>query len=145
MLAVEGLIRSGLVDSSVHPVPVAEMLPAPAQAAICVEARSDDGPMARLLAPLTHNASRTVCMAERSFLSELGGDCTTPIGALAVISGNSLSLSGELLDPDGNLRVREAMEGDADQPEELGKRLACCIRREFGRRAGGTRTDGVSV
>lgn len=136
MLAIEGLIRSGLVDSSVHPVSVAEFLPAPAQAAICVEARSDDGRMARLLAPLNHSTSRAVCMAERSFLSELGGDCTTPIGALAAMSGNRLKLTGELLDPDGNLRVREAMEGDADQPRELGQRLACCIRREFGRRAG---------
>ena len=137
MLAVEGLNRSGLVDSRVHPVSVAEMLPAPAQAAICVEARSGDGRMARLLAPLNHGASMTACMAERSFLSELGGDCTTPIGALAAISGKRLKLTGELLDPDGNLRVREAMEGDADKPQELGQRLACCIRREFGRRAGG--------
>ena len=137
MLAVEGLNRSGLVDSRVHPVSVSEMLPAPAQAAICVEARSGDDRMARLLAPLNHSASMTVCMAERSFLSKLGGDCTTPIGALAVISGSELNLTGELLDPDGNLRVREAMEGDADKPQELGQRLARSIRREFRRRAGG--------
>ena len=137
MLAVEGLNRSGLVDSRVHPVSVSEMLPAPAQAAICVEVRSDDVRMAHLLAPLNHSSSRTACMAERSFLSELGGDCTTPIGALAAISGSEMNLTGELLDPDGNLRVRESMEGDADKPRELGQRLACCIRREFRRRAGG--------
>ena len=145
MLAVEGLIRSGLVDSRVHPVSIAEMLPAPAQAAICVEARSDDGRMARLLAPLNHSASRTVCLAERSFLSELGGDCTTPIGALAAISGNRLNLTGEFLDSDGNLRVRESMEGDADKPQELGQRLACCVRREFRRRAGDFQTSSDPV
>ena len=137
MLAVEGLNRSGLVDSRVHPVSVSEMVPAPAQAAICVEARSDDGRMACLLAPLNHGASMTVCMAERSFLSELGGDCTTPIGALAAISGDRLNLTGELLDPDGNLRVRKAMEGEAGQPRELGRELACRVQREFRRRAGG--------
>ena len=137
MLAIEGLNRSGLVDCRVHPVSVSEMLPAPAQAAICVEARSDDDRIASLLAPLNHRASMTVCLAERSFLSELGGDCTTPIGALAAMSGKRLTLTGELLDPDGILQVRETTEADADQPQELGQRLACRIRREFSRRAGG--------
>ena len=145
MLAVEGLNRSGLVDSSVHPVSVAEMLPAPAQAAICVEARKDDCRMARLLAPLNHSPSWTVCMAERSFLGALGGDCTTPIGALAEISGNRLNLSGELLDPDGNVRVREAMVGDADRPQELGQELARRIRREFRREAGVIQTGSGPV
>ncbi|MCE2522555.1 MAG: hydroxymethylbilane synthase [Rhodobacteraceae bacterium] len=137
MLAVEGLCRSGLADARMHPVPVSDMLPSPAQAAICVETRMDDFRATAMLAPLNDKDSHAACSAERAFLKELDGDCTTPIGALAVISGNKVALEGELLDPEGTLRVRDLIEGSVDQPQDLGRYLADRVQTEFCRRAGG--------
>ena len=135
VLAVEGLRRSGLQDSRATPVPESEMMPAPAQAAICIERRSDDDRIAELLSQIDDWNSRLVCSAERSFLRELGGDCTTPIGAIARLDGEELILDGELLDPDGNVRVRKQSVGSYRDPLAVAKRLAHQVREEFNRRS----------
>ncbi len=133
ILALEGLRRLEIQGVGIHPLEASELLPSPAQAAICVERRTQDHHMADLLLSLDDAASRTACEAEREFLRHLGGDCTTPIGALATIKGSRLTLTGELLHPDGGVSVRDRVAGHVSEHKELGKRLACRIAEEFGR------------
>ncbi len=124
MLAVEGLRRLGISGSRIHPVAQSEMVPAPAQGAICVERRRDDQSMAGLLEPANDPVSRLACEAERIFMHALGGDCTSPVAALARISDGGIRITGELLDPDGRFRVRKTIEGDAGEARELARTLA---------------------
>ncbi len=77
------------------------MLPAPAQGAIMVAARSSDDAMLEACALLNHEPTAICTAIEKDFLRALRGGCTAPIGALATISGDRLSFRGNLLTPDG--------------------------------------------
>ena len=132
-LSLEGLNRLGLADWRAKPISPETFIPAPGQAAICVERRTDDRFAAGLLAVINDEPSKIQCTAERAFLREIGGDCTTPLGGLATVSGASLTLVGELLQLDGSFRARETESGDRTSPEDLGKRLAERISREYER------------
>ena len=132
-LSLEGLNRLGLADWRSSPIWTGTFMPAPGQAAICVERRMDDQFVASLLAVINDEPSQVQCSAERAFLREIGGDCTTPIGGLATVSGASLTLVGELLHPDGNFRARDTASGARTSPEDLGKRLAERVSREYER------------
>ncbi len=124
MLAVEGLRRLGISDSRIHPVATTEMVPAPAQGAICVERRQDDRLMATMLEPVNDPVSNLACEAERIFMHALDGDCSKPVAALAGIVDDKFSMTGELLDPDGRHRVRKTIDGDAAEAGHLARKLA---------------------
>ena len=77
------------------------MLPAPAQGAILVVCRSDDHAVTEACRHF-HDAETAACtLAERDFLRELMGGCSTPISALATMEGNTLHFRGNIFSPDG--------------------------------------------
>jgi hydroxymethylbilane synthase len=83
VLALAGLKRLSL-DHLVRDVfAVSDMIPAIAQGALGVECRANDDSMIGLVKDLNHIESYQCVLAERIFLRELSGDCTTPIGGYA--------------------------------------------------------------
>ncbi|HTW76959.1 MAG TPA: hydroxymethylbilane synthase [Thermoplasmata archaeon] len=141
-----GLVRSGTIDAAILAVAgvarlrraseiarilsPASFLPAPAQGALAVVARTDEPKMVDLARPLDHPASRACVEAERAFSAALGGDCWMPLGALARCQGRTLTLTGEVLTPDGRHRLRGQRAGPAASAEELGRALgASFVRR----------------
>lgn len=116
-LACAGLNRLGLAERISRAVPVEEMLPAVAQAAIGIEVREGDADTARMIAPLDHPETGICIAAERAFLKRLEGSCRTPIGGLATLAGDRIVLRGEILSPDGkacHALVREGRRADAE-------------------------------
>ena len=67
-LAMAGLHRLGMSDVATSAVEVDEMLPAVAQGAIGIAARTGDERVAALLAPLDHSETAVRVAAERAFL-----------------------------------------------------------------------------
>ena len=117
-LACAGLNRLGLADRIARAVPVEEMLPAVAQAAIGIEIRAGDQRVATLIAPLDHPDTGVCVAAERAFLKRLEGSCRPPIGGLAVLDGDTRRFSGEILTPDGkacHALVRTGPRADAEK------------------------------
>lgn len=112
LLAAAGLERLGRRDVGT-PVPVEEMLPAPAQGAVGIECRADDGRLRALLAAIDHPATHRVVLCERALLAALDATCHSPVGALATIEGDRLVLRAELLSADGAGQVA----GDASGPD----------------------------
>ena len=123
-LAMAGLGRLGRSDIARGPVPAEEMLPAIGQGAIAIERRTGDERMAALLAPLNDAATATRLAAERAFLARLDGSCETPIGGLAELSGDRLTLRGQILRPDGSEAHADSIEGPAGEAELMGRALA---------------------
>ncbi|MDO5656937.1 MAG: hydroxymethylbilane synthase [Paracoccus sp. (in: a-proteobacteria)] len=123
-LAMAGLSRLGLVDLARGPVPVEEMLPAVAQGAIGIEHRSDDAVVAGLLEAINDRDTSTRLAAERALLAGLDGSCETPIGGLAELDGDRLRLRGEILSPDGEIRVAGERIGAATEGAAMGADLA---------------------
>lgn len=99
------------------------MVPQVAQGSLAIECRADDDATAALVVVIEHGASRRRFDAERSFLAELGGDCSLPAGAHAIVEPDAdLSLTGVIGSLDGRTMLRVTM-GSTD-PGELGRRVA---------------------
>jgi hydroxymethylbilane synthase len=62
--------------------------------------------------------------AERSFLRRLEGGCQVPIGGLATVEGEWLTLASMVADLQGKRMIRLSLGGEARQAEEIGERLA---------------------
>src|SRR6202012_5240415 len=110
-LALAGLKRLGLEKHAASLVDSEQMPPAPGQGALAITTRAGDERALALLEPLNILEHAISTTAERSFLEALDGSCRTPIAAMAVIDGNTLSFLGEVLTPDGKhcWRRREAV------------------------------------
>jgi len=103
LLAAAGLERLGRDVGTA--IALDEMLPAPAQGAVGIEARADDAEARRLLAAIDHAPTHRCVLAERALLAALCADCHSPVAALATLDGDRLRLRAELLAEDGGTHV----------------------------------------
>lgn len=103
LLAAAGLDRLGRGDVGAA-IDIDVMLPAPAQGAVGIEARSDSE-AARAVAAIGDAPTMTCVLAERALLAALTADCHSPMAALAVIEGEAIRLRGELFAADGAANV----------------------------------------
>ena len=123
VLAYAGLARLGLVHEISQVFLAHELLPAPAQGALAVECRADDTAVLQLLRPLDDPVTRAAAEAERALLQALGGGCHVPVGAIATVAGDKLTLRGGVFAADCRSIVDE-LEGSPQMPAEVGQRLA---------------------
>jgi hydroxymethylbilane synthase len=124
VLAAAGLIRLGLEKHVTQWLPLDVMLPAPAQGAMAVQCRADDGDILSLLRAIHHAPTWAAVTAERAFLAGLGGGCAVPVAAHAAGEGDGLQLQGVVASLDGQQVVRVAGDGLVKDPMYLGRRLA---------------------
>lgn len=124
VMAAAALDRLGLSPGVVDVLDPSVMVPQVGQGALAVECRADDSAVREALAAIEHRASRLAVNAERAFLLELGGDCTVPAGAHAVVGGANgrIDLTGLMASPDGRTLVRERRSGT--DPVALGRSVA---------------------
>ncbi len=87
ILAAAGLRRMGWDDPITALMPVDEFVPAPGQGALAVETRVAPDPVHEIAARLDNADIRLAVGTERAFLRGVGGGCTTPIGAHALVEG----------------------------------------------------------
>lgn len=124
VLACAGLQRLGLGARIRSRLVAPAWLPAPGQAAIAIETRSEDTDVRSLLATLDDPDTRLTISAERAMNRALGGSCTVPIGAWCVRGEHDLQLLGLVGDPDSGRLLRAEARGGIDHPTELGKQVA---------------------
>ncbi len=122
IFAAAGLKRLGLDDLISERLDW--MLPAPAQGALAVAAREEDSKTAEIAREVHDLAVAATVTAERTFLRILEGGCSAPIGANALIDGNKLIFRGQLNSLNGDQSIRIEMQGDMDEPEQLGEAAA---------------------
>lgn len=100
VLAEAGLRRLGIQSVARHRFSVSEMVPAPGQAAIAVEAVAGSR-AAELAQAIDHRTTRIAVESERALLANTGAGCRSALGALGVVSDRGLQLSGFVSDEDG--------------------------------------------
>lgn len=121
VLAAAGLERMGL-SGRIHRIfSVEEMLPAAGQGILAVQCRRDFE--RSLLEKINDVASKAAALAERGFVTALGGGCTAPVAAYAELHGAELRLTGLYAAEDGSLR-RGTVTGTAAKAQQCGFRLA---------------------
>jgi len=101
VLAAAGLMRLGVVPEHAAPMSIAEMVPAPGQGCLAVQARRDDTAALEAVTTLDHTPSRTALEAERGLMARLGGGCALPLGAFAEPVAAGVRMVAIVLTADG--------------------------------------------
>ena len=122
IIAGAGLLRLGDVPEHAAPMSLAEMVPAPGQGCLAVQARASDGATIEVLSALDHAASRMALEAERGLMARLGGGCALPLGAFAESVPRGVRLLAIALSPDGSRIVRTEVDGET--PDEVAELAA---------------------
>lgn len=127
VVAMAGLSRLGLEGG----VAMSELVPAPGQGCLALEARADDADVVSAVAGLRDAGAEAALACERAAVGELGAGCATPLGVFARASDAGLSVEAFVGMPDGSAWIRDELVGP--EPVALGRALA---RRLLGAGAG---------
>lgn len=119
LLAVSGMTRLGVTEHIREKLSLDAFLPAPGQGALAIQTRAEDID-APWVAALNHAETAVAVAAERGAMTALEGSCRTAVGAYALIEGDTLRLTTEMLSPDGSARWRRV--GELFQPTEADAR-----------------------
>ena len=113
MLASAGLDRLGFVDVITERLSPELMLPAPGQGAVTVQMRSEWDGNAHFTA--LHCVDTALCVtAERAFLAGLGGGCSVPVAAYAVVNDGAVEVTGRVCALDGSTVITVATQGTCE-------------------------------
>jgi hydroxymethylbilane synthase len=129
ILAMAGLKRLGLENKCVQCFDLDQMIPAAGQGILGVETRmgEDSG---YLLESIHDEEAFLAVSAERAYLLRLNGNCSTPVAAHAVITGDRMKVYGFLASGDKAESSRDWIEGDKYDALSLGEKLAESILRK---------------
>lgn len=128
ILAAAGLIRLEMSHRIRVLLDPELSLPAPGQGAMAIEIPDGREDLLALLAPLNHKETELAARAERMLSREFGGSCQVPLAAYATVSAGDMQLRAMVATPDGKRVAKAALQGAADEPEELGRRIAQALR-----------------
>lgn len=123
ILATAGLKRLGLEDKITRYFELSEMVPAPGQGILALQARDDDAVLQELLDRINNPAAARAARVERSFSQAVGGGCKSPTGAYAQREGDECVLVGMVAGKEGQI-LRETERMPWNDCEQLGESLA---------------------
>jgi hydroxymethylbilane synthase len=124
LLSCAGLKRLGFEVGTAIPTEV--MLPAPGQAVIGMECRTNDTRTQSVLTTVNNQITYDCVMAERAFTRTLGAACASPVAAFCVLEDGDLRMRAQLFSEDGRDMVEERAVfdcGDAKSPANLARSL----------------------
>lgn len=125
VLAAAGLNRLGRGDEASEILEPDDVLPAPGQGSLAVEiVDGADEEFADLVRSLDDAATRAAVTAERAALAVLDAGCSAPVGALAVVDGDTLELALRVVNADGTLALNERASGRVDDAASIGRATA---------------------
>jgi hydroxymethylbilane synthase len=124
VLAAAGLLRLGERARIAQFFDTRLCTPAVGQGALAVECRSKDTAIVELLQQINDFNVTAEITAERAFLNKLGGGCSVPVGALAVVQDGQMEISGCIAALDGGTVFRRSLTGSVAEAKELGLALA---------------------
>ena len=128
VLAAAGLKRLGLENRIARYFTTEEILPAAGQAILAVQTRA--GVDTSVLSSF-HDADSACCaLAERAFVRELDGGCTSPVAAYAQVEGDKIQITGLYVSPDETVIRKGRTQGPKARAEELGRALARELKGE---------------
>jgi len=136
LLSSAGLKRLDIAAGTAIPTEI--ILPAPGQAVIGVDCRTNDTRTQSVLTTVNNQITFDCVMAERAFTRALGASCASPVAAFCVLEDGDLRMRGQLFSEDGREMVEDRAVfdcGDLDTPAELARsllgRASESIRRLF--------------
>lgn len=127
VLAAAGLKRLGLEERVCRYFEPEELLPAAGQGILAVQCRSDMD--MSVLDCLRDQTAEACARAERAFVAELGGGCSSPLTAYAAVCGDTLTITGLYADKYAHVR-KDTASGPAADGRALAVQLAKRLRED---------------
>ena len=124
VLAAAGIIRLGRQDEISQYLPPEVCVPDVGQGALALEIRATDEKTRSLVAGADHRQSSLAVRAERAFLKAIGGGCTVPVAAYAVIENDEIVISAMVSTPNGSQILRRNERFGINSPELAGETIA---------------------
>ena len=122
LLAAAGLKR---LDISVGTsIPTEVLLPAPGQAVIGIECRTDDTRTQSVLSTVSNAITHDCVMAEREFTRALGATCASPVADFCVLEDGDLRMRAQIFSADGREMIEQRAVfdcGDRKTPAALAR------------------------
>ncbi len=138
LMAYVALVRLNLLDKNiVDLLPIDIFTPQVGQGALACECASTNDELQELLRQIGDEVSYAEVMAERSFLSSMGGGCSSAIGAfckevdknMESFEGSRFNMQAMLANDDGSILVRESFISESNEsPESFGVRVAAAMK-----------------
>lgn len=128
IFAQAALERLGV--ASHHFITLDWMLPSPAQGAIAVVCRHDDGAVAEICTRINHQKTNICVSAERDFLAALHGGCAVPIAAYAEVKKDDLHFKGNIFSMDAKQKCEVDLSFPLERAREAGTLAAQQILRQ---------------
>lgn len=127
VLAEAGLTRIGMKDLIVERFGIRDFVPAPGQGAIAIVCKHDNKKLLGMLRQIEDPRSRAEVLAERALIKKVEGGCRFPLGAVAMTSGDRITLYASVFSADGSRNIRVKKVGKASDPEKLGNMAASML------------------
>src|SRR3954463_1420333 len=124
LLASAGLKR--LEISVGTSIPAEIILPAPGQAVIGMECRTNDTRTQSVLSTVNNGITYACVMAERAFTRALGATCASPVACFAVLEDGDCRMRAQLFSEDGKDMLEDRAVfgcGDDETPAELARAM----------------------
>jgi hydroxymethylbilane synthase len=119
LLASAGLKRLS-IDAG-FAIPTEIILPAPGQAVIGMECRTNDTRTQSVLSTVNNQITYSCVMAERAFTRALGATCASPVAAFCVLEDGDLRMRAQIFSEDGKDMVEQRAAFDCDDVETPAK------------------------
>ena len=127
ILAAAGLERLQLENHISHQFSPTEMLPAAAQGVLGIECLEGNIELRRILKSLNNPTTLQTTNAERAIARVLKASCQSPVAAFATVKDGALELTALVAHPNGRETIKDSINGDASEAEQLGEMLAFCL------------------
>ena len=124
-----GLNRLG-IDAGTS-IPTEILLPAPGEAVIGIECRTDDTITQSVLTTVNNQITYDCVMAERAFTRALGATCASPVACFCVLEDGDLRMRAQLFSEDGKDIVEDRAVfdcGDGKTPAGLAREMLAKAR-----------------
>jgi hydroxymethylbilane synthase len=124
LLSAAGLKRLDISAGTAIPTEI--ILPAPGQAVIGMECRTNDTRTQSVLTTVNNQITYDCVMAERAFTRALGATCSSPVAAFCVLEDGDLRMRGQLFSEDGSEMIEDRAIfdcGDESSPAALAHTL----------------------
>lgn len=127
ILAAAGLERLGLMDKCSETFEVSQFIPDVGQGILGIEVKKGDK-IQSIIDKINNEEAALQLKAERAYMKSLGGGCSTPIAAHAVIEGEGMKVYGMYATGDDLRIIRASIEGNKHEAYDLGINLADIIK-----------------
>ncbi|HYJ07335.1 MAG TPA: hydroxymethylbilane synthase [Chthoniobacterales bacterium] len=104
-------------------LPLDDFLPAGGQGVIAMQVREDDENTKRIVRGINDTDTFLCLEAEREFLRLLQGDCGSPVGVRATISGSAMTMRAQVFEPPRIEPRMARVEGNATSGKQLAREL----------------------